>query len=236
MSGGMEDGTGASSGTTISRIGRNLLGWCLGRGDFSTELPVSCLRGWRLGASLLAVVAIAGLCFGCGEGGPNPVTEAEVAPRPVVDTALGASKRFALLRGAPEQIPKVLLQEIPLLEGDPQSAQHLPLLSRDVWIIVASSRVCMAEMSQGALASFACMRLSRVVREGMFIASVPSNAPMSSDFRSVVGIVPDEVVKVGIYAHGARPQIAPVVENVFSLRDKSRAFPESIELIGRGSD
>jgi hypothetical protein len=47
----------------------------------------------------------------------------------------------------------------------------------------------------------------------------------------VIGLVPDGVTKVRIHASGARPITVPVEENVFALRDKGRAFAESIELV-----
>ena len=63
----------------------------------------------------------------------------------------------------------------------------------------------------------------------MFIASVPSNSPETSSIRTVVGIVPDGVDRVRINSSGANPKTIPVEANVFSLRDKSDAFPESID-------
>jgi hypothetical protein len=92
----------------------------------------------------------------------------------------------------------------------------------------------MAEVSDGALSSMVCKKLWRLLKEGMFLASVPTSVSEGTGIRTVVGLVPDGVTGVRIHASNARPRTVPVVENVFALRDRGRAFPESIELIRGG--
>jgi hypothetical protein len=139
--------------------------------------------------------------------------------------------KFSLLRTEPESLPPKLASEIEAIEGIEDLAQRLPVVTPQLWAVPGPERICLVEgVDQGA-GNFACSRLARVRRDGMFIASVPSDAPESSRIRTVIGLVPDGVTRVSIRASGVRAQFVPVMDNVFALRDHGRAFPESIDLI-----
>jgi hypothetical protein len=113
-------------------------------------------------------------------------------------------------------------------------AQQLPIIAPQFWVVPAPRRLCLVESADRGSGNFACSQLAHVLKEGMYIASVPSGAPGAPRFRTVVGLVPDGVSLVRIHASNARPRTVPVVENVFALRDHGRAFPESIDLIRGG--
>jgi hypothetical protein len=141
-----------------------------------------------------------------------------------------AVKGFSLLQGKPERLPSQLEDELRGVGAAGALAQRLPIITSQYWAVPAHGRLCLVESADSGSGNFACSQLARVRREGTFIASVPSGAPGASKFRTVVGLVPDGVTRVRIYASGGRPISVKVSENVFALRDEGRAFPESIKL------
>jgi len=142
--------------------------------------------------------------------------------------------RFSILEGDPEPLVRTLADQLTVIHGDWQHAQRVPINSRQVWVIPASGRLCLVDGGSGESPSFVCNAVHRVVKSGMFLASVPTSSAQSMSMRWIVGVVPDGIVRVRIRAPGAKLRQVPVVENVFALRDHGRAFPESIDLIRGG--
>lgn len=183
-------------------------------------------------ASLLFLTALTASGLGCGSN------HSEERPRDggaIVATSLEKVRpdigKFSILKAEPEGLPDQISRELGYLKGARAVAQRLPTVSPQIWAVPAVGRLCLVEVAEGRAGSVACTRLARAAKAGIYIASVPSGAPGASDFRTVVGLVPDGVKRVRLHAKGARPQTAPVAENVFALRDHGRAFPESIELV-----
>ena len=139
------------------------------------------------------------------------------------------SDRFAILRTPPERTPTGLAEALRLTGGGAALAQRLPLIIQAAWVIPSSRKLCLVLVQATGTSSVTCKKADGVIREGLFTASVPSSA--SSGMRLIMGVVPDGVSLVRVQAKGAPPQTVPVAENVFSLRDHRRAFPESIELV-----
>ncbi|MDX6635536.1 MAG: hypothetical protein QOF06_1739 [Solirubrobacterales bacterium] len=186
--------------------------------------------GWHFGASLLSIIVVALGSLGCGGGDSAPATRKDsAAPSPTREQ--GEVKGFSLLRSEPEQLPSQLVDELRGIGTMGNLAQRLPIVTPQFWVVPAHGRLCLVESADRGSGNFACSQLFRVLREGTFIASVPSGAPGASRFRTVVGLVPDGVTRVRIHASKARPISVRVTENVFALRDEGRAFPESIELV-----
>ena len=173
------------------------------------------------------------LVLGCGAEQPVPVSQEAPVSALEREEAKNQETHFALMRGRPEPPPRSLAKEVEAIGGIPSLAQRLPLLTQEAWVFPGPGRLCLVAASGGP-PSLACTRLGRVLKAGTFIASVPANGLGSSPIRSVIGLVPDGVAKVRIHASGARPITVSVEENVFALRDKGRAFPESIELVRSG--
>jgi hypothetical protein len=95
-----------------------------------------------------------------------------------------------------------------------------------------AGRLCLLNVTEEGPA-VGCKETGSVRTEGFFIATVPNESLAGSEVRSVVGIAPDEVNSVRIHSKGVRDHTALVRKNVFALRDKGKAFPESLTLIRR---
>lgn len=191
--------------------------------------------GWRSDATLpVALTTIALISGGCGGGTSEPQPANLAAP------AVGArhqhipARNFAVMHGEPEPLPQSLARKVKASGGFPLQAQQLPLLAQRAWAVPGHDRLCLVQANTNEVPGLACSHLRQVLANGMFVASVPSGAAGASSVRTVVGIVPNGVARVRIVAENAKPKTVPVVDNVFSLRDEGRAFPESIELIRSG--
>jgi len=180
---------------------------------------------------LLAVCGV--LLLGCGGDALQEGSPKVLASKPTREVGRDALENFALLRGSTEPLPAGLTRQLPPVEGGWTIAQRLPIVTQLAWAVPGPERLCLVVKGRNEPPSVVCARISHAVKAGMFLASVPANAQRTSKFRTVIGVVPDGVSEVRIHASGARPRLAPVVENVFVLRDHGRAFPESIELVRR---
>lgn len=181
--------------------------------------------------STVLMLMIAGCGSGKPYGGTGSTADAKTKPPPAITLNTAAAEAsFALLRGQAELPPLRLIQRFaPALRMRWAWAQRLRVAQPAVWLVPRPSQLCLVQ--QRPAASVACTRLENVLKKGMFISSVPSQVSRTARYRVIVGLAPDGVAAVRIHARYARPRTAPVVENVFALRDHGRAFPESIELV-----
>jgi hypothetical protein len=191
--------------------------------------------GWRSDATLLvALTTVALIIGGCGGGTSEPKPTKLGAPAVGARQQRISTMNFAIMHGKPEPLPQSLARGIEANGGFPSQAQQLPLLAQRVWVVPGPNRLCLVQANTNEVPGLACSHLRQVLANGMFVASVPNGVAGASSVRTVVGIVPNGVARVRIVAENAKPKTAPVVDNVFSLRDEGRAFPESIELIRSG--
>jgi hypothetical protein len=194
------------------------------------RLPKSAQRGRRVCVGLLAAGTLA--VWGCGCGKESPESDSGMSAE--VERDVGQRRLhvapLSLMRGRPEPLSGSLAEEVARFGGIPSLAQRLPLPTQRAWAFPGRGSLCLAAIT-AASPSIACTRLKRVLKGGMFIASVPAKGVGVSPIRSVVGLVPNGVSRVRILASGAHPRTVPVEENVFALRDEGRAVPESIEFV-----
>jgi hypothetical protein len=191
-------------------------------------------RGRRQRAGLFASAFLLAAMWGCGTSQQTPIPKKNPALQVEPEQRRVQMKHFAIFRGGPEPLPLELTPQLQVIKGIRELSQRLPVIAPQSWAIPTSNGMCLVQWDRGGTAGFTCTRLGRALKEGIFIASVPASFPEGARTRSVVGVVPNGVHRVRIRAGNARPRTVTVVENVFALRDHSRAFPESIELIRGG--
>jgi hypothetical protein len=109
-------------------------------------------------------------------------------------------------------------------------AQKLPLFTQDVWAVLARQEICLLG-DEGEVRGLGCRPLEQVLREGTYLASIPTPSRPIDANRNIVGIAPDGIRKVRIQFDQTRPRTVPVIENTFSLRDKGSDFPTRIDLL-----
>ncbi len=181
----------------------------------------------------LAAVFCATWMLGCGsDGDPGGSTSRSHLRVPSgSEEARELEQEFQLFRGPVEPVPASVANKTPLpLASALSRAQRLPLVGFEAWVAPMAGRLCLLNVAEEGPA-FGCKARTRVQREGFFIATVPNESLAGSKVRRVVGVAPDGVKAVRIHSKGVRDRTALVSENVFALRDKGKAFPESLTLI-----
>jgi hypothetical protein len=198
---------------------------------------------WRMTQRLVHCASLCLLCVAAGSGlacGTSDVPRSAHGSQRAASHTVQApllTRYFSLLATPAEQPPLGVIQSFAPLEVTWSAAQRLPVVTPQMWAVQARDSLCLVEVRAEVTGNVACKRIGRAVREGTYIAVVPTTAPNASQFRSVVGLVPDGVVGVAIVSDGSWSRSVPVTENTFSLTDKDRGFPEAIKLVwGRASD
>jgi hypothetical protein len=190
--------------------------------------------GLPLTASLLAFCVL-GVSFGCGESSEGNQTSPALFTKLDLPYEQRQMVHFDILRGHPEPLDMASSGPLKTLGAKWGSAQRLPVAVRQVWVVPAAGRLCLVDASPEEAPSLVCNAVHRVVKAGLFLASVPAGRLNRTPTRTIVGLVPNAVKLVRVYTSAGRAKMSRVVNNVFAVRDAGRAFPESIELVRRGS-
>ena len=152
---------------------------------------------------------------------------------------------LALFRSSPEGLPiqvKQALRDHSTNGLNWSLAQRVPRAPWRAWIVPGRGVVCLLHVQPqtGAIGQ-ACTATGRLLRDGMFVASLAAD-PSQADGafassraepgrRVVFGVVPDRARTVRVHTPGVTPATAQVSENSFALRDETDAPPETITFI-----
>jgi hypothetical protein len=194
---------------------------------------------WRLGASSLLLGLLLLAAGGCGEsaGPPDRLQTPEVTRGSGVSSSRDSIQQLSVMKGLPEPVP-ARLKKVgynPVLKVRWKQAQRLPVSYIDVWAVPASGgTLCLLKTQRDGTAAFVCAAKHHFLREGLYIASVPTDsAYLHSTRRVIVGVAPDGNRAVILHAPGYRTAELPVRHNTFVLRDSSQVQPETVQLIRR---
>lgn len=214
---------------------------------------------WRVGAWLAIIAVVAG-GTACGDSQP-PDTASSTSP--VGPGTFAAGARDSSTPPAVRRLPERLRAELALFRSSPEGlpiqvkqalrdhstnglnwslAQRVPRAPWRAWIVPGRGVVCLLHVQPqtGAIGQ-ACTATGRLLRDGMFVASLAAD-PSQADGafassraepgrRVVFGVVPDRARTVRVHTPGVTPATAQVSENSFALRDETDAPPETITFI-----
>lgn len=181
--------------------------------------------------SFLIVATLVPAGSGCSSVAPSGSLSHGHQSKVVADKIENAKRYFALLRTRPEEPPSSLRAELGIPHAIWSSAEQISLLTQQIWVIPTPTSVCLIEDKGNGEPSWACKQIKRVVREGMYVASIPVKVPGAVPVRTITGIVPDGTRTVRIGIEGERTRRVTVKQNVFSLRDQHAGVPKSLELV-----
>jgi hypothetical protein len=140
---------------------------------------------------------------------------------------------FAILNTAPEQLPRSVTATLrhPAYGANWALAQRLDTGTQtQVWLLPAHRSLCLIEQQKGHSAvGVTCTSVSQALKHGVVTASLVEEGPISFARRLVVGVAPDNVLKVRVNTSGFRPTFVSVTQNTFIVRDSVSAPPESVE-------
>lgn len=206
----------------------------------------------RLSASVglvMAGLALAGICTGCGEGGGNDLhlssTEAttSTASRPTpppgseVTTPVHSVDRaqrahFALLRGKPEPLPPSIRRILrkPTYGMNWALAQRVPVSLRgSFWLIPGRRVLCLLHMETAHEASSACAPTKTALAHGIVAVSLQKMSVIPSAERLIVGVVPDGTTEAVVHTGKIASRIT-IAHHIFVLRDSLEEPPEVVSL------
>lgn len=180
---------------------------------------------------LLGPLLVAGLALGCGSQTADS-SSTSVSDSNVIDhLALSRQRKsFAVFRTPPEPLAQPIKTVLRgSLDGYWNQAQQLDIdTPTRVWAISTTKKVCLVEEQVTGAVGLTCASSSEALKQGIVTTSLSDQSPVR---RVVVGVVPDNTVKVRIRTPGFASTTAPVIQNVFVLHDSVKEPPESIELL-----
>jgi hypothetical protein len=203
---------------------------------------------WRLGANVLATIAVVSALSACSDGRPEgnaqvPPVETGLEARGADPTSLSIIpfvearqfNSFAVLRGDPTGLPTKIRQQLgrPILGTNEWLAQRLSEdTPRRVWVVPGNGNLCLVDQPPSGGLGTACTTTANALRHGItstFLVEAQQGG--SRGGRTIVGLAPDPAREVRVHTPGFPPVTVPVRHNVFTLSDGVTEPPETIEMV-----
>lgn len=207
---------------------------------------MSKLAGRRSGAGLLASVmaVLIGVGLWISQASDEQARPSTTTSGPSANAEPAHAERrsppaqrlqaaFEIFRSDPEELPADVtrVMRTPSYGVDWDFAQRLATV-QPAWALPGKRFVCLVHVDpSGTNPSQSCAPSQRVIKHGLFAATLPTSGGQTRSHRMVFGIVPDRAHEVRIQTPGFASATVRVKWNTFTVRDRLTEPPEAMVLV-----